>query len=87
MGPHKTRSLFAMLQLLSMALFAMLGHSVWLLVIPITLMHLAGPVIDLTGPHVGPKPGPRNSHPANDHLYCAYVYWRWFCKLGGHGGL
>jgi len=48
-GAQNTRVIFASMQFVSMLLFAFCGDSPWLLILPILLMHLARPTIDLTG--------------------------------------
>ena len=48
-GPHKARVISASLQFVSMLLFIVCGDSIWQLIAPIILMHLVGPVIDLSG--------------------------------------
>ncbi len=49
LGAQSTRVRFACLQFVSMPLFGFSGDSPWLLILPIVLMHIAGPTIDLTG--------------------------------------
>jgi len=48
-GPRRARLYLATVQLCSVALLFVLGHSLYLLIIPIVMMNMAGPVIDVTG--------------------------------------
>lgn len=48
-GAHKARAIMSAFQLLGVAFLFFLGHSVWLLLLPLIMMNLVGPVIDITG--------------------------------------
>ncbi len=48
-GPRKARSVFAAIQLLGIALLYPLGGVLWTLLIPLILVNLVGPGIDVTG--------------------------------------
>ena len=48
-GPRRARLYLAVVQLCGVALLYVFGHSVYLLTIPIVMMNMAGPVIDVTG--------------------------------------
>ena len=48
-GGRQARLIFAVGQLLAVLLFPFCGHDIWLLIIPLTLMNLVGPGIDLSG--------------------------------------
>ncbi len=49
MGARRSRVIAASVQLSGALLLHVFGHSLWLLMIPIVLMNLAGPMIDITG--------------------------------------
>ncbi|WP_249171923.1 MFS transporter [Erythrobacter sp. JK5] len=48
-GPRRARSIAALVQLAGIALFYPLGFSIWTLLVPLTLVNLVGPTIDVTG--------------------------------------
>ncbi|MEM1434751.1 MAG: MFS transporter [Pseudomonadota bacterium] len=48
-GPRRARLRIALVQLAGVCLLFVTGHSPWLLLVPITLMNVAGPIIDVTG--------------------------------------
>ncbi len=48
-GPRRARVIFASVQMLGVATLFFTGHSFWLLVIPIVITSVAGPMIDVTG--------------------------------------
>jgi predicted MFS family arabinose efflux permease len=48
-GPRRARVVVAVIQFLGIALLFVTGHSFWLLAIPIVIMSVAGPMIDVTG--------------------------------------
>ena len=48
-GARRARAIVAAVQLSGASLLYVFGHSLWLLMIPIVIMNLAGPVIDITG--------------------------------------
>jgi predicted MFS family arabinose efflux permease len=48
-GPRRARVIMAFVQMLGVLMLFWTGHSFWLLVIPILVISVAGPVIDVTG--------------------------------------
>lgn len=48
-GPRKARLVFAAVQLVGIALFWPLGGSLWGLIVPLVIVNLVGPGIDVTG--------------------------------------
>ena len=48
-GARKARLLVAIFQLAGVSLFFFFGHNLWLLIIPILITNIFGPVIDVTG--------------------------------------
>ncbi|MEO0982890.1 MAG: MFS transporter [Pseudomonadota bacterium] len=48
-GPRRARLAVAAVNLTGVALLGFVGHSLWLLMIPIIIMNIAGPTIDVTG--------------------------------------
>lgn len=48
-GPRKARVYIAVLQFSAVCLLGLFGHSLWLLLIPIMMMNVVGPLIDITG--------------------------------------
>lgn len=48
-GPYRARLICAVVQLCGIALFYPLGWSVWALLVPLVLVNLVGPTIDVTG--------------------------------------
>ncbi len=48
-GPRKARVFVSMIQFCAVCLLGLLGHSLWLLLIPIMMMNVVGPLIDITG--------------------------------------
>ncbi|MEQ9519241.1 MAG: MFS transporter [Parvibaculum sp.] len=49
MGPRRARLYLSMVQVTGVALLYVFGHSLFLLMIPIVMMNMVGPVIDVTG--------------------------------------
>lgn len=49
MGPRKTRLIASGFRLFGISLFLFFGHSLWLLIIPILIANIFGPVMDVTG--------------------------------------
>ncbi len=49
MGPRKTRLIASGFRLVGISLFLFFGHSLWLLIIPILIANIFGPVMDVTG--------------------------------------
>ena len=48
-GPYKARVIIALIQFAGVCLLGLFGHSLWLLIIPIMMMNVVGPLIDITG--------------------------------------
>jgi predicted MFS family arabinose efflux permease len=48
-GPRKARVFIAVVQFSAVCLLGLFGHSLWLLLIPIMMMNVVGPLIDITG--------------------------------------
>lgn len=48
-GPRRARVIMASIQMLGVLTLFITGHSFWLLVIPIVIISVAGPMIDVTG--------------------------------------
>lgn len=48
-GARKARFLISLVQFAGVCLLGVFGHSLWLLIIPLTLMNVVGPLIDVTG--------------------------------------
>ncbi|MBY9068339.1 MFS transporter [Hyphomonas sp. WL0036] len=48
-GPRKARFLISLVQFSAVSLLGFFGHSLWLLMIPILMMNVVGPLIDVTG--------------------------------------
>jgi len=48
-GPRRARFIISLIQFGAVALLGLLGHSLWLLIVPLVLMNLVGPLIDITG--------------------------------------
>lgn len=48
-GPRRARFLISLVQFVAVGLLGLFGHSLWLLLIPLILMNLVGPMIDITG--------------------------------------
>lgn len=48
-GPRRARFIIALVQFCAVALLGLFGHSLWLLLIPLLIMNLIGPLIDITG--------------------------------------
>ncbi|MEP1142995.1 MAG: MFS transporter [Henriciella sp.] len=48
-GPRKARMYIAFAQFVGVCLFLPFGHNLWLLIIPIIITNVGGPVIDVTG--------------------------------------
>ena len=49
MGPRKARLAFAVLQVAGILLFFPFGGSIWLLTIPLLIMNIVGPTLDVSG--------------------------------------
>lgn len=49
MGPRRARVIIALIQFTGVCLLGLFGHSLWLLIIPIMIMNVVGPLIDITG--------------------------------------
>ncbi|MEO1101036.1 MAG: MFS transporter [Pseudomonadota bacterium] len=47
-GPRRARLAMASFQLAGVGLLLVFGHSLWLLIIPLTIMNICGPVVDVT---------------------------------------
>lgn len=48
-GPRKARLIISLIQFSGVCLLGVFGHSLWLLIIPLTIMNVVGPLIDVTG--------------------------------------
>lgn len=48
-GARKARLYVAVFQLIGVSLFLVFGHNLWLLMIPILITNICGPIIDVTG--------------------------------------
>lgn len=48
-GPRRARTVLAVVQLAGVCLLPFAGHNIWLLMVPITIMNISGPTIDVTG--------------------------------------
>ena len=48
-GARRARFYISMVQFVGVCLLGLLGHSLWLLLIPIMIMNVVGPLIDITG--------------------------------------
>lgn len=48
-GPRKARVIISVIQFSGVCLLGIFGHSLWLLIIPLTMMNVVGPLIDVTG--------------------------------------
>ena len=48
-GAHRARIIVASVNFAGIAMLPFVGHSLWLLMIPITIMNVAGPMVDVTG--------------------------------------
>jgi predicted MFS family arabinose efflux permease len=68
-GPRKARFLISLIQFAAVCLLGVFGHSLWLLLIPLLMMNLIGPMIDITGrmTFLGLAPGVRT------RLMTAYI--------------
>ncbi len=49
LGAHRARLLMVLIQMVGVLLLFPAGSSIWLLLIPLTLMNISGPVIDISG--------------------------------------
>lgn len=49
LGAHRARLLMVLIQLAGVLLLFPAGYNIWLLLIPLTLMNISGPVIDISG--------------------------------------
>ena len=47
-GARKTRFIFSVVYVAGVILFAFVGHSIWLLIIPIFITNSVGPAVDVT---------------------------------------
>ena len=47
-GAQRSRLIFACIQLVGALLLFVVGHSIWLIMIPILIQNLVGPMIDIT---------------------------------------
>ncbi|MFN4183430.1 MAG: MFS transporter [Hyphomonas sp.] len=48
-GPRKARLIISLIQFSGVCLLGVFGHSLWLLIIPLTIMNVVGPLIDVAG--------------------------------------
>lgn len=48
-GARKARFVISLVQFVAVGLLGLFGHSLWLLLIPLVLMNLVGPLVDVTG--------------------------------------
>ncbi len=48
-GPRRARFIISLIQFCAVCLLGLFGHSLWLLVLPLIVMNLVGPLIDITG--------------------------------------
>ncbi len=48
-GPRRARVIISLVQFTAVILLGFLGHSLWLLIMPLVLLNLVGPLIDITG--------------------------------------
>ncbi len=48
-GPRKARFIISLIQFSGVCLLGVFGHNLWLLMIPLTMMNVVGPLIDVTG--------------------------------------
>ena len=48
-GPRRLRAVVALVQFTGVCLLGVLGHNVWTLLVPLMLMNVVGPLIDVTG--------------------------------------
>lgn len=48
-GPRRARFVISLIQFCAVCLLGLFGHSLWLLIIPLVVMNLVGPLIDITG--------------------------------------
>lgn len=48
-GPRRARFIISLVQFGAVCLLGLFGHSLWLLLVPLILMNLVGPMIDITG--------------------------------------
>jgi len=48
-GPRKARMIISLVQFAAILALFLFGHSLWLIVLPILLMTMVGPLIDITG--------------------------------------
>jgi len=48
-GPRKARLIISLVQFSGVCLLGVFGHNLWLLMIPLTMMNVVGPLIDVTG--------------------------------------
>jgi MFS family permease len=48
-GPRKARAFISLVQFSGVCLLGLFGHSLWLLLVPIMIMNVVGPLVDITG--------------------------------------
>ena len=48
-GPRKARVIIALVQFMAICALFLFGHSLWLIVLPVLLMTMVGPLVDITG--------------------------------------
>lgn len=48
-GPRRLRAFVALIQFSGVCLLGVFGHSLWLLLVPLMLMNVVGPLVDVTG--------------------------------------
>jgi predicted MFS family arabinose efflux permease len=48
-GPRRLRAFVALVQFSGVCLLGVFGHSLWLLLVPLMLMNVVGPLVDVTG--------------------------------------
>lgn len=48
-GAHRARIIVASANFSGVLMLPFVGHSLWLLIVPITIMNIAGPIVDVTG--------------------------------------
>ena len=48
-GPRKARVYISLVQFTGVCLLSLFGHSLWLLLVPIMIMNVVGPLVDITG--------------------------------------
>ncbi|HPE48094.1 MAG TPA: MFS transporter [Hyphomonas sp.] len=48
-GPRRARFMISLVQFAAVCLLGLFGHSLWLMILPIMLMNVVGPLVDITG--------------------------------------